>query len=181
MKIPGWLWIVGGIIGVAALGTGGVVAVNYLENAWLASENGQKWGPALQDAENSFGIPSGLLSRIAFQESHFIQNIIDGTRTSPVGARGMMQLMPQFFQTVQRPTPFSDADTNDQIQEAAQFLSGLFNHFSDWTQAVAAYNAGQGTINQVLAGKRALPSETANYIAGIAQDLPGIVNPTLTA
>lgn len=166
---------------LALAGTGGVIAVDYLQAAWMSSGNAQKWAPILAGAESSYGIPAGLLSRIAYQESHFRQDIIDGTAISPAGALGMMQLMPQYFQTVHASIPFTDADTTAQIAEAASFLSGLYGHFGDWTAATAAYNAGQGTIDKVLAGTRALPTETANYIAGIAADLPAVVNPTLTA
>jgi soluble lytic murein transglycosylase-like protein len=178
-RVPPWLWIVGGVILIAALSTGGVVAVNYLSAAWMASDNAQKWAPFLSSVEDGVGIPSGLLSRIAYQESHFVQSIIDGTQSSPAGALGMMQLMPQFFQSVNVPTPYSDTDTMNQVNEAANFLVGLYSHFGNWTDAVAAYNAGQGNIDKVLAGKMALPGETANYIAQVSADLPGIVNPTL--
>jgi soluble lytic murein transglycosylase-like protein len=175
------VWIAGGIALALALTTGGVVTVNYLTAQWMSSGNAQKWAPALGAAEDNYGIPTGLLARIAYQESHFIQAIINGTQSSPTGARGMMQLMPQYFQTVNRPVPYSDTDTQDQIAEAAHFLVGLYNHFQDWTAAVAAYNAGQGTIDQVLAGNRALPAETANYIEQVSSDLPTIVNATLQA
>lgn len=180
-KIPTWVWIIGGIALIAALSTGGVVAVNVISAAWMSSDNAQKWAAALSNAEDNFGIPSGLLSRIAYQESHFVQSIIDGTQASPAGALGIMQLMPQYFQTVNRPIPFSDSDTQDQIGEAANLLVNLYNHFQDWTAAVAAYNAGQGTIDSVLAGNRAIPSQTANYIRDVSADLPSIVSPTLNA
>lgn len=155
--------------------------MNYLNAAWMSSQNARKWAPDLTEAESMYGIPAGLLSRIAYQESHFIQSIIDGTQSSPAGALGLMQLMPQYFDTVRRPIPFSDSDTVAQINQAAQQLSTLYHQFGDWTQATAAYNAGAGTVNNVIAGTASLPAETANYIANISADLPQIVNPTLTA
>lgn len=176
--IPKWIWIVGGILVLVSLTT---VGANYAMSAWMTSYNAQKWATALSNAESQYGIPQGLLSRIAYQESHFVQAFIDGTRESPAGALGMMQLMPQFFSTVQRPIPFTDQDTLDQINEAAQQLASLYGHFGDWTASVAAYNAGQATIDHVLAGRAALPTETANYIASISTDLPGVVNGTLSA
>lgn len=177
-QIPPWVWIVAGTVALASLTT---VGVNYAMSAWMTSSNAQKWATALSNAEQTYGLPTGLLSRIAYQESRFIQSFIDGTRASSAGALGMMQLMPQFFSTVQRPVPFSDQDTLDQISQAAELLASLYTHFGDWTATVAAYNAGEGTINHVLAGTANLPSETANYIANIAADLPGVVNSTLSA
>lgn len=149
--------------------------------AWTNSSNGRKWAPFLQQIEDAYGIPEGLLSRIAYQESHFRTEIINGTQPSPAGALGIMQLMPQYFTSVQRSTPFSDTDTQDQIREAANFLTQLFTHFQDWTLATAAYNAGQGTINQVLNGTLTLPAETAQYIAQISADLPNVISPDLSA
>lgn len=180
-RIPPWLWIVGGIVLLIALSTGGIVAVNYLSAAWMSSQNAQKWASALANAESTYGIPAGLLARIAYQESHFVQSIIDGTQASSAGALGLMQLEPQYFTSVQRPVPFSDQDTSDQITEAASFLSSLYNHFGDWTDSVAAYNAGQGTIDKVLAGTEALPGETASYLQSVSSDLPQVVNPVLSA
>jgi len=180
MRIPPWLVLIGAVGLFLALTTGGVVTADILSTAWMASTNARKWAATLQSTEDYYGIPAGLLARIAYQESHFIQSIIDGTRPSPAGALGVMQLMPQYFSSVQRPVPFSDADTTDQINQAADFLVSLYHHFQDWTPAVAAYNAGQTAIDQVLAGSRALPSETAQYIAQVSADLPQVVSPTLS-
>lgn len=181
MKIPPWVWLLGGIALIAALSVEGPTAASYIMNAWESSSNGRKWQLALSNAEKLYNIPAGLLSRIAYQESHFVQSIIDGTQPSPAGALGMMQLLPRYFDTVQRPTPFSDQDTQDQVIQAAQLLSNLYTHFGDWTAATAAYNAGQKTISDVIAGTYQMPAETANYIAQISADLPGVVSPDLSA
>lgn len=157
------------------------MTANYLMAAWMASDNAKKWAPVLTSVEDQVGLPTGLLARIAYQESHFRQDIIDGSTASPAGALGMMQLMPRFFTTVNRPRPFTDTDTQDQIVEAATLLANLFNHFQDWTLAVAAYNAGQHAIDQVVAGNASLAPETAAYISEVSADLPNIVNPTLVA
>lgn len=180
-EIPTWLWIVGGVVLLASLSTGAVVAVNYLTAAWMQSDNAQKWGPYLATAESAFGIAPGLLARIAYQESHFVQSIIDGTEPSSAGALGLMQLEPAFFTTVQRAIPFSDTDTQDQITEAANLVASLYAHFGDWTLVTAAYDAGQHEIDKVIAGTTTLPPETAKYIASVSADLPNVVNPTLSA
>jgi soluble lytic murein transglycosylase-like protein len=180
-RFPPWLWIAGGVLLLSALGTGGVVAVNTVTALWMSSQNAQKWAQALAQAESAYGIPAGLLARIAYQESHFRQEIIDGTKPSNAGALGLMQLEPEYFSTVNRPIPFSDQDTLDQITDAANFLAGLYAHFGDWTAATAAYNAGEGAIDKVLAGTRTLPSQTATYLQQVSADLPQLISPTLTA
>lgn len=165
------LIIIGGIALAAALAGGGYVATEY----WLSSANAQKWAAALAAAEQQYGLPAGLLSRIAYQESHFRSDIIDGTTASPAGALGMMQLMPQFFSSVRVPVPFSDQDTLNQIDQAAQLLSQNYTHFGDWQSAIAAYNAGAGTVDKYLNGAIAqLPQETQNYVAAVTADLPNL-------
>lgn len=170
--------IVLGLIGiavVAALATGGF----FVAESWEDSENGQIWAPALAQAEQANGIPTGLLSRIAYQESSFSSDVIDGTQPSSAGALGIMQLEPQFFSTVQVSVPFSAADTTAQINQAAAFLASLYASFGNWTDAVAAYNAGETSIQEVLAGSAQLPAETANYLAQVSASLPSIISPTL--
>jgi soluble lytic murein transglycosylase-like protein len=179
-RLPGWVWIIGIIAAAAAFTSGGIAAVDYLATAWMSSQNAQAWAPFLAQIETEYGIPPGLLSRIAYQESRFRTDIITGAQASSAGALGMMQLMPQFWDTVRRPVPFTTQDTQDQITQAAGFLSGLYSHFDNWTAAVAAYNAGQSTIDGVLAGTRNLPDQTAQYITQVSADLPDIVSPILS-
>lgn len=170
--------IVLGLVGIAvaaALITGGY----FVSENWEDSANGQTWASTLAAAEQANGIPSGLLSRIAYQESSFSTNVINGTQPSSAGALGIMQLEPEYFSSVQVPVPFSAADTTAQINQAAALLASLYSQFGNWTNAVAAYNAGAGTIDSVLAGSATLPTETANYIADINQSLPSIVSATL--
>lgn len=163
--------IAGGIALAAALAGGGYVATEY----WLQSANAQKWAAALAAAEKQYGIPSGLLSRIAYEESHFITSIINGTQASSAGALGMMQLMPQYFSTVNVPIPFTDSDTLAQIDQAAQLLSSLYQQFQNWPNAIAAYNAGAGTVQSYLNGNiSALPQQTQTYVAQITADLPNL-------
>jgi hypothetical protein len=44
--------------------------------------------------------------------------------------------------------------------------------FTDWTLALAAYNDGQGNVRAYLAGNRALPAETLNYVSDVLADVP---------
>lgn len=139
---------------------------------WKNVKAGPIWMPALNAAESTFGIPADLLARIAYQESHFRPEIIDGTKASPAGALGLMQLMPQYFPTVRVPRPFTPADTQNQINEAAQLLSTNYASTKDWSLAVAAYNAGLGAVHK--AGGIPQFAETINYVNAIMADVPGL-------
>lgn len=126
---------------------------------------GPLWMPALNDAEARHKLPHNLLARIAYQESHFRSDIITGRVKSPVGAIGMMQLMPQFF-------PQAGVSVLADIETAADLLASLYRRFHDWQTAAAAYNFGGGNVEKVLKGERVLPLETKNYVAQVFADVP---------
>ena len=63
---------------------------------------------------------------------------------------------------------------------AAQYLHFLHNHFKDWRLALAAYNAGEGTIQELLTRSKAhsydaiatrLPAETQLYVPKVEATL----------
>jgi soluble lytic murein transglycosylase-like protein len=141
---------------------------------WKSVGDGQTWIDTLNAAEIVNGIPADLLARIAYQESHFRADIITGAKASPAGALGMMQLMPQYFTTVRVPRPFTSADTQAQILEAANLLKTNYNSTQDWSLAVAAYNAGLGAVHK--AGGIPQFPETLAYVAAIMADIPAAVN-----
>jgi len=144
---------------------------------WANTNEGPTWVPIINSVESQLGIPPNLLARMAFQESSFLPDVIDGTTASSAGALGILQLMPQYFSTVQVPIPFSTSDTQAQIEQAGQQLVALYNQFGDWGDALAGYNAGAGTIQAVLAGTASLPAETYNYVTEILADVPVPGNP----
>ncbi len=165
----GWILIaIVGAIALAALSAGGVIVYE----SWEQSANGRKWAPVLAAAEQQYGIPTGLLSRQAYEESHFITSVIDGTQPSSAGALGIMQLMPQYFASVQVPTPFTDGEVEGQIAQAAGYMAQLYRQFGNWGYALAAYNAGPGTVNNVLSGNQSLPAQTTAYVSQILADVP---------
>ena len=147
-------------------------AVTATVSGWASVEQGPVWVPVINITEQQLGIPHNLLARMAYQESHFRPDIINGTTASPAGALGILQLLPQYFSAVNVPRPYTQADTVNQISQAGAQLVSLYNQFGDWSLAVAGYNAGAGTISGFLAGSRALPPETANYVADILNDVP---------
>jgi soluble lytic murein transglycosylase-like protein len=140
---------------------------------WKNVGMGGTWVPYLNAAEVQFGIPTDLLARVAYQESHFRDDIISGETASSAGALGLMQLEPMYFASVRVPTPFSADDTLAQIQDAAQDLVTNYNALKNWPQAVAAYNAGLTTIQKGNASA-ANKAATAQYVAQIIADIPNL-------
>lgn len=133
--------------------------------SWMSAGDGPVYQPTFAVVESNNGIPTNLLFRLGYQESHFRPDIINGTVKSPAGAVGIMQLMPQYF-------PGAGADPQADIATAGAYLAQLYQEFQDWQLAVAAYNDGPGNIRAYLAGTKTLPLETENYIAGVFADVP---------
>lgn len=140
---------------------------------WRTANEGQTWVPVISQVEASIGIPTGLLSRMAFEESSFIDARVRGIEASPAGALGILQLMPAFFPCVHAPIPFSDDSVKTQIIRAGQYLHQLYVRFGDWAEALAAYNFGPGNEEKYLDHRiSGLPTETQNYVSGILADIP---------
>ena len=130
------------------------------------------------DAQRIFreeGLPLELLT-VAKVESNF-----DPSALSPKGARGLWQFMPA---TARRYGLRVDAIRDDRLNEekstraAARYLHNLHTQFRDWPLALAAYNAGEGTVQRAIARTgnsdfwglsraRELPNETRAYVPSI--------------
>lgn len=156
------LYIVGGVVALLLLVGGGAIALAY----WKRSANAAKYLPALHAAEEAYDIPTDLLARVAYQESHYRDDIIDGSTRSPAGAVGLMQLMPQFYPGVNPLDPYQA------IVAAAKSLSDYFKQFGSWKLALAAYNWGPGNVAKYRNSPGAWPQETLDYVTEITRDVP---------
>jgi membrane-bound lytic murein transglycosylase D len=104
-----------------------------------------------------------------------VESSFDPRARSPAGAAGLFQLMPETakrfglrtFPLDQRLSP------DDSGLAAAKYLQYLHRHFSDWRLALAAYNSGEGTVQNLLNRHKAhtfdeiatrLPAETQMYV-----------------
>lgn len=164
-----------GILLLLALGVGAyflLSATAVISQPWANLPNYLTWAATLSAAEAANGLPAGLLASVAYQESGFQTAVIEGTEASSAGALGMMQLLPQYFSSVQGAVPFSAADISAQINQAAQQLASLYAQFKSWPNALAAYNAGASSVSSALAGNGTLPASVASYVAAITGNLP---------
>jgi membrane-bound lytic murein transglycosylase D len=105
-----------------------------------------------------------------------VESSFDPRVRSPAGAAGLFQLMPATAQRYGLRTAWPwDQRLNPQssARAAAQYLRFLHSHFKDWRLALAAYNAGEGTVDELLKRSHArtydaiaarLPAETQMYV-----------------
>lgn len=99
---------------------------------------------AFRAAANQAGLPMALLLGVAKQESRFTPAV-----RSPVGATGLMQLMPATAaELAGRPVPeqeLEDPDRNASL--GARYLAQMLRQWDgDPLLAVASYNAGPGAV-----------------------------------
>lgn len=158
-----WLYILGGAIVIGAI----------MAKRWIIPEAGKQWLPYLVDAERRYHLPSGLLQRVAYQESRFRPDIISGETVSSAGAQGIMQIVPKWHPDVNPLNPV------DAIYYAGGYLADLYKKYKDWKLALAAYNWGPGNVDNALRSPYsnwmdALPAETYNYVTDISKDVTGV-------
>jgi soluble lytic murein transglycosylase-like protein len=95
----------------------------------------------IRSAASRHGVSEGLIKAIMHTESGF-----NAAAQSPVGAQGLMQLMPA---TAQRFNVNNAFDPSQNIQAGAQYLSWLLKRFKgDIRLALAAYNAGENNVSK---------------------------------
>jgi membrane-bound lytic murein transglycosylase D len=147
---------------------------------WTRKLSGRPWPPLakpymaeLKSVFKEVGIPPELVW-VAEVESGF-----DRRALSPVGAAGLFQLMPDTARRFGLSLwPFDQRyQTKPSATASARYLKYLYEHFRDWRLALAAYNAGEGTVQKLLdhyndagydtvAGH--LPAETQMYVPRVA-------------
>lgn len=125
--------------------------------------------PRVQAVFRAEGVPPEL-AWLAEAESSF-----NPAARSPAGARGLFQFMPDTARSLGLSTflPDDRTDPERSARAAARYLRALHGRFRNWALVLAAYNAGEGRVQRLLAGRRAetftavadaLPAETRMYV-----------------
>jgi soluble lytic murein transglycosylase-like protein len=138
----------------------GSVAVEATNFTALRPE--QAYEQLIQEAARLYNISPALIRAVMRTESQFDPNAV-----SPVGAQGLMQLMPALAKEMGVTDPF---DPRDNIIGGAKYLKQLLDsHRGNVSLTLASYNAGPGNVKRY----RGIPpfKETRNYVRKITDIL----------
>lgn len=131
------------------------------------------WGPYIGEASRRFGVPERWIRAVMRQESGGHLYEADGSPiTSPVGAMGLMQVMPGTYDMLrQRYGLGSDPfEPRDNVAAGTAYIREMYDRYGS-PDFLAAYNAGPYRLEAHRYGGQALPDETVSYLASVAPAL----------
>ena len=142
-----------------------------------------RWNPFIAEGAKRFGVPP-IWIRSVMQIESGGRTMLSETQPmkSSMGAMGLMQIMPQTYQTMRAiyrlgPDPY---DPHDNIMAGAAYLRFLRDRYP-YPTLFAAYNDGPGNLEARLRNGGMLPPETQNYLGAITGKLNGTGGVTGTA
>ena len=120
-----------------------------------------QWRERIGELAAKYDLSPALLEALVWQESRWRPDAV-----SPVGARGLAQLMPG----TARQMGVNPNDPHANLEGGARYLRMQLDTFGgDLEKALAAYNAGPGRVKR--AGGIPAIRETQNYVAAIMSRL----------
>ncbi|WP_367359128.1 transglycosylase SLT domain-containing protein [Syntrophus buswellii] len=122
----------------------------------VSSRDITRYDDLIQKASAKYNIDSALIKAVIKAESNFNHRAV-----SPVGAKGLMQLMPSTAADLQVQDAFHPENNIDGGVRYLRYLLRLFK--GNLSLALAAYNAGEGAVaryNNTIPPYR----ETQNYV-----------------
>jgi hypothetical protein len=137
------------------------------------------WGPYIHLAAARFAVPELWIRAIMQQESG--GDLYQGgtLTTSPVGAMGLMQVMPDTYEILQDKYGLgSDPyEPRDNIVAGTAYIREMYDAYG-YPAFIAAYNAGPQQLAACLTTGQPLPQETVSYLTAVAPRLRPFVSPT---
>ena len=118
----------------------------------------------IDKAAKKYGVDRNLIRSVIKAESDF-----NPQETSPKGAMGLMQLMPETARELGVKNAY---DPEENIMGGTRYLKSLLDRYHGKTDlALAAYNWGMGNLER---NPGRLPTETINYVSRINNNLKNL-------
>ncbi len=123
----------------------------------LGNPKSRPYEAVIARTAEKYDLDPNLLRAVIKCESDF-----NHLAVSRSGAQGLMQLMPETARLVDVGDPF---DARENLEGGARYLKYLLDSFGDVNLALAAYNAGEGTVRR----HGGVPpfKETRNYVKAV--------------
>ena len=137
---------------------------------------GDRWQPYIVEASRRFDLPPDWIRSVMQAESSGRTSVNGRPITSPAGAMGLMQLMPDTYARLREehglgPDPHNPRDN---ILAGAAYLRAMYDRFG-WPGLFAAYNAGPARFEAHLRDDQPLPVETRRYLVTLGVDMEDAV------
>jgi len=128
------------------------------------------WGPYVKEASRRFDVPERWIREVMRQESAGRVSA-----TSPVGAMGLMQVMPGTYAELRARYGLGDDPYHpwNSLMAGAAYLREMYDLYAT-PGFLAAYNAGPRRLEEYLWNGKGLPAETRNYVARIGPRIAGV-------
>ncbi len=133
----------------------------------------ERWAAYISEAARRFGRPEAWVRAVMQAESRGAADA-----TSPAGAIGLMQIMPDTYADLQARYGLgvNAYDPHDNIIAGTAYMSEMIELFGV-PNFLAAYNAGPSRLQDHLRRGRPLPGETQRYLAQIGELLAAAAPP----
>lgn len=133
------------------------------------------WGPYITIAASRFDVPIAWIRAVMRVESGGRLYEGGGLITSPVGAMGLMQVMPETYDGLRDRYSLSDDayDPYNNILAGTAYIREMYDIYGS-PAFLAAYNAGPARLDDYLNNRRGLPDETRHYVAKAGPNVIGI-------
>lgn len=127
-----------------------------------------RWQKLVEAASTRFGVPASWIRAAMARESAGHTTLHGAPIVSSAGAMGLMQLMPATWSEMRARYGFGNDpfDPHDNIFAGTAYLREMFDRFG-YPDLFAAYQAGPGRLQSVLAGQNRLPPTTESYLESI--------------
>lgn len=127
-----------------------------------------RWKDEIAQASARFAIPQAWIASVMAAESGGNTELQGRPSTSSAGAVGLMQVMPETYETLRQryglgADPF---DPTNSIQAGTAYLREMYERYG-YPNLFGAYNAGPGRFDAYLLKGVPLPQETQTYMRKI--------------